>query len=244
VFIYSDEVFTKGVLTSIVHKVTLPELQMGVFDIKDFAVTAMPRWADADGVVGILGTGLLQHFDVELDFANARMNLFSQDHCAGKVVYWADQYAAVPFEINAITGEIMASVTLDNEPLTATLSIDPGHSFMSESVAAKALAFSVQSADLKPVKHFDLYERSWFSYPFKKLSLGGLSLQNPQIDLFSDDYCTQVKFYGPSFVATTHDAKLLCKSDAVIELEELKHFHLYFAFKENKLYVTAADAHK
>jgi hypothetical protein len=204
----------------------------------------MPAWKDPDGVAGILGTGLLQHFDVELDFANAKMNLYSPQHCAGKVVYWSDQYAVVPLEVNALTGEIMVPATLDGGPLTVTLATDPGRSFMSMSIAAKVAAFSTQSPALTRVTHFDPYERNWYSYPFKTLSLGGIGLSNPPIDLFSDDYCTQVKLHGPIFMPTAKDAYMLCKSDAVIELAELKHLHLYFAFGEKKLYVTAAGAHK
>jgi hypothetical protein len=243
VFIYSDEVFTKGVLTSILRKVSLPDLQIGAFDIKDFSVTAMPAW-DVDGIAGILGTGILQHFDMELDFANARMNLYSQDHCAGKVVYWANQYAAIPLAINPLTGEIMVPATLDGGALTVTLATDPGHSFMSRSIAAKIVGASFDSSAATPIVHFDPYGRDWVHYPFKMLSLGGLGLQNPQIDLFSDDYCTQTKLHGPIYVLAAKDSENLCKSDAVIELAELKHLHLYFAFGEKKLYVTAADAHR
>jgi hypothetical protein len=245
-FIYSDDVFTEGVLTTIMHKVTLPEFQMGAFDIKDLPVTALPGWKNADGIVGILGTALLQHFDVELDFSNARMNVYSQDHCAGKVVYWAGAYTALPLTINAITGEVMAPMTLDGAPLTVTLSTDPGHGEMSLGVAGKLLGVPVGAPELKRTDHpHPVGGTEWYAYPFKTLSLNGLAIQNPAIDLFAgDDFCTQDKLHGAIYVPAAQDAATLCKSDATIKLAELRQLHLYFAFGEKKVYLTAAGARR
>jgi hypothetical protein len=245
-FIYSDDVFTQGVLTTIMRKVTLPEFQMGALDIKDLPVTALPGWKNADGIAGILGTALLQHFDVELDFANAKINVYSQDHCAGKVVYWADAYAALPFTINAITGGVMTPMTLDGAPLTVTLSTDPGHGEMSLGVAGKMLGVPVGAPELKHTDHpHPVGGTEWYAYPFKTLSLGGLAIQNPAIDLFAgDDFCTQDKLHGAIYVPAAKDAATLCQSDATIKLAELHQLHLYFAFGEKKLYVTAADARR
>ncbi len=39
-------------------------------------------------VVGVIGTDLLGKFDVDLDIAHKKLNLFSPDHCKGQVVYW------------------------------------------------------------------------------------------------------------------------------------------------------------
>jgi hypothetical protein len=245
-FIYQDDVFTRGVKTTIMRKVILPEFQIGALDVKDYTVRALPAWSDADGVMGILGSSMLSHVDVELDFANAKMNLYSQDHCIGKVVYWANQYAAVPLAVNGITGEVMAQASLDGTTLMATLSTDPGHGEISLSVAHKLMDISTASPDLKTITSpHPVSEGSWYSYPFKTFSLGGLALQNPSIDVYSmADYCTQAKLHGPIYVPASRDSAGLCVSDVIIRLAELKKLHLYFAFGEKRLYVTAADGHK
>jgi hypothetical protein len=245
VFIYEDEVFTGGVKTTILRRVTLPEFQMGALDAKALAVTALPGWTNADGIVGILGTGILRHVDVELDFANAKMNLYSPDHCAGKVVYWVNEYAVVPLAINPLTGEITSPMTLDGTTLNVAFSTDPGHGEMSLGVAAKLLGLSVTSPDLKRIEHpYPVSGTQWYAYPFKMLSLGGLSIRNPAIDLFAgDDFCTQDKLHGAVFEPTAKAAAMLCASDATIKLAELRQLHLFFAFSEKKLYVTAANAH-
>src|ERR1051326_7521157 len=47
---------------------------------------------------GILGPNILQKFDADFDFGGNKLNLISQDHCEGKVVYWpAPPTAGVTF---------------------------------------------------------------------------------------------------------------------------------------------------
>lgn len=38
-------------------------------------------------VSGLLGADVLKNFDVEFDFANSQLMIFSQNHCPGRVVY-------------------------------------------------------------------------------------------------------------------------------------------------------------
>lgn len=47
---------------------------------------------------GTLGREYFRYFDLDFDFANGKLNLFSPDHCAGKVVYWAKEYTDVPID--------------------------------------------------------------------------------------------------------------------------------------------------
>lgn len=241
-FVYQDPEFTKGVMTSIMRKVTLPDFQIGALAIKNMPVTALPAWDDPDGVVGILGTGILRHFDVELDFANAKMNLYGPDHCPGKVVYWTNAYAIAPITINGLTGEIMSDETLDGIPLKVSYSTDPGHGSMALVVAVKLLNISIGAPDLK--KMGQVNDREVYQYPFKTLSIDGLDLTNPKIDLVANDGCGETKAHGTVFIPNTKNAALLCATDLTLQLDELRKLHLYFAFGENKLYVTAADAHR
>jgi hypothetical protein len=45
---------------------------------------------------GTLGTDFFREVDFELDLSRKRLNLFSQDHCAGEAVYWADEWGTAP----------------------------------------------------------------------------------------------------------------------------------------------------
>lgn len=70
---------------------------------------------------GTLGPSLLANYDVEIDPAHQKLNLFSQEHCAGKVVYWTrSAVAAVLIRLDDFL-HIILPVTLDGQYFEATL---------------------------------------------------------------------------------------------------------------------------
>jgi len=75
--------------------------------------------ADAP-VVGILGMNFLAQFDIELDVAHRKMNLFSQDHCPGHTVYWSAKYDSAPIRLGTL-GEFYFPMELDGKKLETTL---------------------------------------------------------------------------------------------------------------------------
>src|SRR5262249_40529932 len=70
------------------------------------------------GIDGILGPDYLKNFD--LDFDKRELNLISQDHCKGRVVYWTDYYVNLPFRLGQ-GDHIEFSVMLDGQKLSAVL---------------------------------------------------------------------------------------------------------------------------
>ena len=61
-----------------------------------------------------------------------------------------------------------------------------------------------------------------YSYPFKSLSFGAVSVTNPHIEIVSD------KVWG--------------ENRLLLGVDILRQLHLYIAYKERKLYVTPAQA--
>jgi hypothetical protein len=77
-------------------------------------------------------------------------------------------------------------------------------------------------------------------YAFKTLSREGVVINNPRIAILKDD--------GPECRPDAQDVRgrsMRCFGLANLRLRAgpLKAMHLYFAFKDKKLYITAADAH-
>ena len=111
---------------------------------------------------GLLAGDILERYDVELNFVTRKANLFSPDHCEGKVIYWpATALAVVPFTMShpargnpdepfsimhALPDtHIRVPVTLDGKTFTAI--IDTGAATTSMSAATAKAAFGV-AADL------------------------------------------------------------------------------------------------
>jgi len=112
--------------------VRVSELQVGEASIvkPEFLYIENPKiqFADYDGVLAI---DILRNFDVELDFANARMRLFSPNHCKDKVAYWSGDYGQVtlldtplhiPYFWSTLDGHNLLTVIQTN---TKRTSLDP-----------------------------------------------------------------------------------------------------------------------
>ena len=89
-----------------------------------------------DGAEGTLAPDMLKHFDVDLlDLAHGRINLFSQKHCPGNVVYWTSTgYVALPMTL-ASSGHIRVPVTIDGKPFRAILDTGARDTIMTMSAA-------------------------------------------------------------------------------------------------------------
>ncbi|HEY1961693.1 MAG TPA: retropepsin-like aspartic protease, partial [Rhizomicrobium sp.] len=74
----------------------IPTLQIGDMQATDVPVLVEPsRLSEDDTVAGLLGEDFLRHYEIELDFAAHKLNLLSQDHCPGQVIYWKADAVAV-----------------------------------------------------------------------------------------------------------------------------------------------------
>jgi predicted aspartyl protease len=166
---------------------------------------------------GILAPDILAIFDVDFDFANSRLGLYSQKHCEGKVVYWThDDYAVIPFKLDEAR-HMQIVVTLDGKEVPAIL--DTGASDTVMSLEEAESVFDIAPSAIKP----DV------QYPFKTLSLQGVTVNNPNIHLVPDDRSKMMGGYG--------------QPTLILGMGVLRQLHLWIAFKEHNIYVTPASAH-
>jgi hypothetical protein len=212
---------------------TLPEIKIGAIAGKD---KRFAEFNDAigrgNGTVGELALDILAGFDVDIDFDTMTLNLFLQDHCPGQVVYWAEAYAAVPFKTDE-TGHPSVKMQLDGKPLTVAFSLNAGPGFMAMATAKRLFDIDQTTRDVKSGGPEAGSEPVRYRYPFKELTIEGVTVNNPVINLDPDAKdCRAVGTWKLCYGG----------SDLQLGIEEMKRLHLYFAFKEKKLYVTAAGA--
>lgn len=187
---------------------------LGEMTTHEFSFLVFP-----DGIVGpkyINGTiapDILANFDVEFDFAHKKINLFSQDHCPGVVVYWTKDWAEIPFT-SPDKMSITLPMTLDGKAVKADLDTGSSHSFMNASVAKDM--FGVEAAGTGS-----------FHHTFMSLSTDGVAIAHPEFTILADERSSAIGHYGRMLLGMT----------------ELRRFRLYVAYKEQVLYVTPADAH-
>jgi len=210
-------------------------------DAKDIVIGHMPTVPHKQFVLlpenrlppeisGTIAPDFLQFFDADFDFANEKFNLFLQKHCLGQVVYWADEgsYAVVPITLDA-TEHIDLPVELDGHRIKATLDTGSSRSLFSWDAARRIFDIDEKSPGVKPLGEHGVYK-----YAFKTLTMKGdsegvtITVQNPDIELVPD------KTSG-----MTYSEPLI-----ILGMGILRQLHLYVAYKEKKLYVTPASAHR
>jgi predicted aspartyl protease len=178
---------------------------------RDFIFFVDHSWMDTSG---LLGGDFYYQYDLDFDFARARLNLISPNHCPGQVVYWTAQpYGVVPFELRG--NHIHLRVTLDGKEMEAILDTGAADTVMSLERAARD--FDLDRDQLLRSRH----------YPFRTLSFGEISVGNPVIELVSDRENAAMGRNGPL--------------QMIIGMGVLRRMHLYISYKEKMLYVTPAS---
>lgn len=211
--------------------VDMPNYTIGVFSFPQAVFVVVPDedWATKASVAGTLAPRTLMTFDVEFDFAHNAMNLFFPYHCPGKVVYWADQYAAIPFKLN--DGHIEIDATLEGRRVTATLDTGAPTTMLSLTTAKRIFGLDGTSEGVSTVGNLRDGDKKdpIYSRYFNQLSVGGIEIKNPRIHLVPDHMSD----------ATHGRAEL---PQLILGLHELVNLRFYIAYGERMIYVTSAGA--
>ena len=218
--------------------VQVASLKIGGLEGSNFEFTVDPD-KFADSMDGRISPDILRGYDVDFDFANNKLNFFSQDHCEGKVVYWTTAYTSVPMTLDRI-GHITIRVELDGQTLDAVVDTGSSQSTISEGIADRSfhVTSSTPGATQLPDTNPALYR-----YTFKSLTLNGVTVKNPVFVLMPDLAEQQMRNELGKLATDPHYDLTGDIPRLVIGMDILRQLHLYIAYKERKLYVTGASAH-
>ncbi len=228
--------------TRITSYVEAPDFKLGAISLDRFPMMVKSLTKTDTRIDGTLGVDFLSRFDVELDFAGHKLNLFSPDHCAGKVVYWAKAYTDMPFKLDGTN--IVLPVSLDDRKLNAVIDTGSSITTIDEAVAYRAFNLSDTSADLErfpDAKADDLFQ---YRFRFKTLSFNGVAVSNPLIYLLPDKpAAAYLREHDDRLVGDPINGFDLKVPSLILGTDVLSKLHLFISYKEKVLYLTAADAH-
>jgi hypothetical protein len=217
--------------------------KLGSVTIKEaqFALVSVdgPSAEGTMDVAGLVGMDFFNTVDVELDVRNKHMNLFSQDHCRGAVVYWTNTYAEVPLHHGRI-GTWYFPMELDGKKIEATLATGAPQTTLTTDVTGKLYGFDEHSRDIetetngagKPVAQ----------YRAMALTAKGLNVNNTRIRLLPGKKECGLRINGAEDNAAQYANCIGSESPLYLGMNILQQLHLYLATKENVLYVSSADA--
>jgi predicted aspartyl protease len=199
-------------------------LGLGSMVGKDVPLMVIPPLSFADGIIG---PDLLRNFDVEIDFGNGTLNLFRPHPCDDDAVYWTKNYSAVSFYITH-DGHVSVPVELDGKDTHAVLDTGAQSSVITMLNLGRIFDLDKTSPGIVPMPmlvgalggQVDSY-----SYPFKTLQLGPVTVPNPKI-----------------LITDGRDYLKYSDSSLIIGLNELRLLHLYIAYHEGKVYFSDVNA--
>jgi predicted aspartyl protease len=202
----------------------IPSVQTGPLRASDVRALIEPGWLDKD-VVGTLGPDFFLQYEVELDFAAHKMNLFSQDHCPGQVVYWThDPAAAIPFKLDG-AGHVVVDVTLDGKDIKAIVDTGATTSVLKMAGATSIFDLTPSSPGVTKISSNEATGGN-YKYTFKTLTFGGINFNNPTIYLIGD----------------ANPGQEMMSRELLLGGHQLSKLHLFISYKERMLYATSAGA--
>lgn len=227
------------------HAVKVHDLQLGALHIN--ATGAHILVSDEQGTDihanGTLGADILMNYDVELDLKHGKIYLYQQDHCTGQVVYWTQDFMSVPFVLDA-SRHIVFDTTLDGHSLRTLLDTGSADSSLSTQKARQVFDLDPQAAGAKPDGQFATGTGGslpYFRHRFAKLSVAGIDFQNTELLLTPNMLSLQERNQRVSGTVVA-PSELNQETPLTMGLHHLTKLHVFIAYRERDLYISAADA--
>ena len=214
------------------QSVTITDFQMGSMHAANLPMLVNTMPGLGKEAAGLLAGDLFLAYDLDMDFGNDKLNFISSDHCPGKVVYWhADVVAEVPLRI--VNGHYLINVTLDGKRLIALLDTGAPHSSIGMAEASRYFDLSAASPDMQPgAKVNGTVAR--YNHKFGTLAFEGIEVHDLTIAVLeTSELDRQRPAYGARIVGG-----VVHNSDMILGMDVMRHFHIYIATQERKVYIT------
>jgi hypothetical protein len=210
------------------------------FGRADLLVIPTAATAERPAWVGILGTNAFSKADFELDFSQHKLNLYSQDHCPGAVVYWTDKFSSAPL-LRGPLGNYYFPIELEGKKIEAEFSTAVPDNWLATEVTRSLYGFDEKSQDIET--RTDSVGGIQAQYRAMTLSATGFQVNNAQIRLNTAKSASCSLTHGPEHAAM-YTGCMGGEAPLKLGLNVAQHMHLYFATKEKVLYFTDAAASK
>ena len=190
--------------------------------------------------IGRLGMNVLATADFELDFANNKLNFYSQEHCPGAVVYWTDNYSSARISRGPL-GNYYFPIELEGRTVQASISTGVANTTISTDVTRRLYGFDETSKDIEI--ETDSAGHPVAYYRAMTVAGDGINIKNAKIRL--DPRAQRPSCAMRNGVDVPPYGR--CESSEptlFLGLNVARRLHLYFATKERVLYFSDVAASK
>jgi predicted aspartyl protease len=188
----------------------------------------------------IFGANFLETYDLEIDPAHNKVNIFFPDHCPGTVVYWTNRFGSVPIKITT-DGHISLPVAVNGTETHAFLDTGSPMSLVDNNLAKSTLGIDPASdgAQLEHLTEPSGKRLAFYQHTFDSFDFGGAQFNQTAMGVAPDTLNWVMKnlVHDPEG-SLKHDTTI--SSPVTLGMNHIQKLRLYFAFRENTLYFTKA----
>jgi predicted aspartyl protease len=212
---------------------------IGGLKAKQVRMLVSPDILDSEHTLaGLIGADMLIHNDVELDFKAKKLNLFSQEHCRGRVIYWpATAVAVVPIKVEA-SGHITFSVKLDGKPVEALLDTGATDTLLEIDVARGTFGIDLGDENTPQIAPGTDNSPPYYLHKFDTLDFDGVAISHPKIVIYKDEAKKRAKA-SPSLgsrIASVDSSGGF--TNMIVGINLMRYLHIYIAYGEQTMYIT------
>jgi len=239
--LHNHAIYSSGQRT-LNERTRISELVLGQAKTSSEGFVISPDGGDGtDGTaVGTLAADYLSNYDIELDLADGKVNLFDHDHCKGQVVYWAKEYLASPIYMSntGIAHRPQIDIIADGKTLRGMIATGYASTTLRLAVAQDRFDLAPNSADLPKAgtwKDSDGKESDRYSHSFKSFGFGDITLHNSTVVVDPINVAAHLESTGSRLSNANGQ-----QPDLYIGMSLLKQLRLYIAYSEDMIYYTVA----
>jgi predicted aspartyl protease len=170
-----------------------------------------------EGIDGLLAPDLLRAFDVDLDFAGERMDLYASGACAGTPP-GAGDFSSVTMPDGGSARRMRIEALLDGRPVLATLDTGARQSYVAASAAQEFFGVGMRGEAGRARGIFG-GQVAVTPHDFAALQIGDIVWKSPRLNLASPEH----GFDG---------------APILLGLQQLQGLRLFAAYSENRLYLS------
>lgn len=190
-----------------------PDLSVGGLRATGVPLVVVPVRTLNLAIDGILGSNVVRSYDADFDFPGGKLTLLQPGDCPEAAT---SGRGAVPFTLDPFA-KIDLTVQIDGKDVDAVLDTGATHIVLEMETAESLFGFEGDDPRLKLV-HRTAAGLSYYSFPFKTLALGGVTITDP-----------------PVYLVPRADSRDTNKR-MLLGMSVLRRFHPLIDYRRHKLY--------
>jgi hypothetical protein len=193
---------------------------------------------------GILTADFFAQYDVDFDFSGKQISFLTPTNCGdpnGVVLWRHTAVAIVPMTLKG--GKISVPVMINGHAVNAVIDTSSAQTVMRRDIAETLFGLKVDTADVTPDGDVrDGAGQQVYRHTFPQIAFEGVVANNVPVRIQTNSMVhkinrTPILGSRAQFAATPADRI----PDIALGMDVLHQLHLYAAFGQDKLYVTAAE---